>query len=425
MLFSKTKILWQYLFILLVVLASIGFIACNPSPNNDRAPENPDPDPDPAPETANEMWVANYLGNSLALFNVTDDGDVAPKKLIQDATKATELVKPAGIAIYNQEMYVVTDSMSGVLIFNVTDNGDVAPKRKFEQMGSGIYVYNNEIFIANYTNHTVYVYDINATGSATPKRTIVGTQTLIANPIRVCVDSGEIYVSCAGNNQINVYDINADGDVAPKRTITGVVYPYSCFVSGNELFIAHYSSNFISVYAKTDSGAATPLRILQGANTQIVTPIDLTVINQEIYAPCMTKILVFNQNDSGDTAPKRVISGTNTLLNAAMGITYIPLTKSNVAAVNRVPFAASSDVRGISLTWQDANEHVQSYAIWRSDDGKNYQKITPLSIPANNTTEYSYQDSTVVPSNTTYYYKLECTDKDNQSYFQAAASLQY
>jgi DNA-binding beta-propeller fold protein YncE len=69
---------------------------------------------------------------------------------------------------------------NSVLVFNYTDQGDVAPKRVLTgpktmiKNPTGIWIdaKNNELWVANFGNHTATVYPIGASGDVAPKRMI-------------------------------------------------------------------------------------------------------------------------------------------------------------------------------------------------------------------------------------------------------------
>ena len=68
-------------------------------------------------------------GNTVRVFNVSDDGNVAPKRSIMGPL--TRLVNPAAAWVVFDEIFVADYGTppNGILVFNVNDDGDVAPKR--------------------------------------------------------------------------------------------------------------------------------------------------------------------------------------------------------------------------------------------------------------------------------------------------------
>jgi len=81
----------------------------------------------------------------------------------------------------------------------------------------------------------------------------------------------------------------------------------------------------ITVYAKTATGNAAPVRSIQGPRTGLNWPTGIAIDAQrgELYVTNDTtdSILVFDANASGDVAPKRVLKGPKTGLKNPTGLT--------------------------------------------------------------------------------------------------------
>jgi DNA-binding beta-propeller fold protein YncE len=100
------------------------------------------------------------------------------------------------------ELFVANDSDDSILVFRETDQGDVAPARviKGPKTGlknpTGLFVdtKNNELFVSNMGNHSATVYPRIANGDVAPLRTIrsapLGKQAqIMGNPGAVAYDS--------------------------------------------------------------------------------------------------------------------------------------------------------------------------------------------------------------------------------------------
>ena len=111
---------------------------------------------------------------------------------------------PTGLAVDEErgELYVANDIGNAILVFNVTDNGDVAPKRMIKGPKStlknptGVWVdaKNNELWVANFMNHSATAYALGVSGDVPPLRTIrsgpVNEPSLgIGNPHPVAYDT--------------------------------------------------------------------------------------------------------------------------------------------------------------------------------------------------------------------------------------------
>jgi hypothetical protein len=276
----------------------------------------------PAPE----LYVSSYTGNSIMVFPLTANGDVAPVRRIAGA--ATLLSTPAGMWVDNGEIFVA--SQASVLVFPVTATGNVAPTRQITGASTGftnirgLTVVNGEIYVAIVTSgaandiavfprnatgnvaptrvitgvgtpHTsvqvvgnemfvniagggptvgIYVLPATANGATVPIRSIKGAATGIINPIGFYASATEIFVSNlpGGGSQpseLAVWPLSANGDVAPSRRITGLAFASQSAIRGNELFVTNHAESSVEVFDLNASGAAVPIRTIAGAATTI------------------------------------------------------------------------------------------------------------------------------------------------------------
>jgi DNA-binding beta-propeller fold protein YncE len=100
------------------------------------------------------------------------------------------------------ELFVANDTGHNVSVFRVTDNGDVAPIRVIKgpqtmiQNPTGVFVdvKNNELWVANFGSHAATVFPIDAEGNVVPKRVIRSGPAdapapMLGNPHTVAFDS--------------------------------------------------------------------------------------------------------------------------------------------------------------------------------------------------------------------------------------------
>ena len=108
----------------------------------------------------------------------------------------------------------------------------------------------------------------------------------------------ELFVANFGNNSITVYSRTAGGNIAPTRTLTGAATGLSGPVGlvvdtvNNELVVANNGNNSITVYPRTASGNTAPIRILSGAAT------GLSVVQFIAVTPAQTRD--FNGDGTAD-----------------------------------------------------------------------------------------------------------------------------
>ncbi|HLH76038.1 MAG TPA: hypothetical protein VKV28_04440 [Candidatus Binataceae bacterium] len=89
----------------------------------------------------NEVWIADFGGARLAAYPLFGNGDVAPLRVISSARTGMRL--PAGVAVDPQTNLVIAAARDahyhgGLYIFKRTDNGDVAPLRVISGPTTGL-----------------------------------------------------------------------------------------------------------------------------------------------------------------------------------------------------------------------------------------------------------------------------------------------
>jgi hypothetical protein len=201
--------------------------------------------------------------------------------------------------------------------------------------GAGVAWAEDELFVANQNENapSVTVYARTASGDTAPLRRLAGPNTGLIKPRAVAIDTvhDELFVSNPGDigglgaASINVYTRTASGDAAPLRTITGpgtgLREPGRIIVDTvhDEIFVANqgFGSDSITVYARSASGNAAPIRTLAGPATGLVAPLDIVLdsVHDELIVGgggasteiLPTKVTVYSRTASGNTAPLRTL----------------------------------------------------------------------------------------------------------------------
>ena len=123
-----------------------------------------------------------------------------------------------------------------------------------------------------------------------------------------------------GHPQIAAFARIAKGSPKPARTIGGQITRLTRGTHDirydpvhDEILLAAPHADAILTFRGGADGAVAPIRILQGAKTQIQADrLDVDPIHNEIFIPAGDRILVFPREAEGDVAPIRVIRGPDT-----------------------------------------------------------------------------------------------------------------
>lgn len=211
----------------------------------------------------------------------------------------------------------------------------------------------NELYVTEFVPASILVHSKTASGNTAPLRTIMGSATGLTSPQGIAVDSvnGELFVAdgpFGGLEAVFVYSKTASGNVAPLRTLTGATTGLSFILNesigfavdltSNELIVTNPGNDSITVYSRTASGNAAPLRVLQGPATGLHRPegtaLDLTNNELIVTNSGNDTITVYSRTATGNTAPLRTLQGAATGLNHPEGIA-LDLLNNELVAANR------------------------------------------------------------------------------------------
>ena len=130
----------------------------------------------------------------------------------------------------------------------------------------------------------------------------------------------EIIVPNALADAILVFRGSANGDETPIRVIQGpctrLVTPHSVSIDAEhgEILVASLTGKRINVYRWDANGNAAPLRVITGPQTQLGHLVGIAVDPvQNLMAVANSEdILIFNRTDNGDVTPRARIAGPKT-----------------------------------------------------------------------------------------------------------------
>ncbi|HEV2686963.1 MAG TPA: hypothetical protein VGV35_00375 [Bryobacteraceae bacterium] len=123
--------------------------------------------------------------------------------------------------------------------------------------------------------------------------------------------------------QIAIFARLAEGGAAPIRKIEGQGSLLGRTMHGiaydpihDEFTVPQQFGQAILTYRGGANGEERPIRVIQGAHSQLRAPdhLDVDPIHNEIFVPTGESILVFPRDGQGDVAPIRVIAGPDTML---------------------------------------------------------------------------------------------------------------
>jgi DNA-binding beta-propeller fold protein YncE len=192
---------------------------------------------------------------------------------------------------------------------------------------------NQELFLSVQYPPQVAVYRKGASGDEKPKRLLIGDKTRLSDSHGMAIDTKNklLFVNNWGNisdyrvpgsgrfepPSITVYPLNADGDTAPLRVIQGAKtqldWPAAMSVDPGtgDLYVANDMGQSMIVFHGTDQGDVAPTRVVKGPKTGLSYPTGVFVDaqNKEVWVSNLgnSSATVYPLTASGDAAPLRII----------------------------------------------------------------------------------------------------------------------
>ena len=248
---------------------------------------------------SNELLVANGGVGSLLAYARDASCNAVPLR-----TVTGDLSVPVAVAVdtVNEELVVADTGNGQVIVYGLTATGlspalrtlyDAAPDFS-GPAGVAVDPVNNELAVVLSSVNSVKVYDRTASGNVAPLRILSGTATGLNSPVGVALDAihNELLVLNRGptsppQSSLTVYARNASGNTAPLRTISGTSTGLANSVAfaldavNNEIIVANLGSlsgtGSVTVYSRTATGNALPLRTLSGTATGLANPVAVMV----------------------------------------------------------------------------------------------------------------------------------------------------
>ena len=196
------------------------------------------------------------------------------------------------------------------------------------------------------------VSDLSA-NTATDSVTINHPSLYGPNGIFVDTVNNELFVGTYNNYNpgIVVYERTDSGFATPKRVIsgasTGLYSPWSLDLDEyNEILAVNpYGTTSVTVHSRTANGDVSPVRSVSGASTGLSRPFGIAVdtVNDEIFVSNFdsNSVTVYSLTAAGDATPVRTISGAFTGLNAPHDIA--------IDKINNEIFVANNATNSITV----------------------------------------------------------------------------
>jgi DNA-binding beta-propeller fold protein YncE len=296
--------------------------------------------------TNNEVVLTDENLFNVLVYNRLDNTPPAaktqPKRAIGGLKTRIEFQSGVYIDPKNGDIYAVNnDTVDTLVIFSRGAKGDVRPDRELHTphgtFGIAVDEEHEELLLTVQHDSAVVTFQKMAKSEDAPIRLLQGDHTLLADPHGMALDTKDdlIFVT----NHGSVHQVRP-GSVAASGRIRESDLQKSNWPLGFSNAIPGSGKNLppsITVYPRTASGDAAPVRVIQGPKTQMNWPTGIAFdprSNELFVANDMgDSILVFNASASGDVAPIRVLKGPKTLIKNPTGV-YVDTSNDELWVAN-------------------------------------------------------------------------------------------
>ena len=293
--------------------------------------------------TTNEVILGDANFWSIRVFDRTKDTPpgappTTAKRIIQGVNAQVQFINGIYIDPDNGDIYAVeTDTGDKVIVFNHDDDGNVAPKREIQIPHRGFSLAvdeeSDELYVGVHYPPEIAVFNKDATADDLPIRSIQGESTRLSYVHGTAIDpiNKNLFVANWGrisdystpgtgrfeDPSISIYPLGADGDAAPTRVIQGdqtqLNWPSQMTFNADsgELYVANDMGDSILVFKDSDDGNVAPTRVIKGDRTGIKNPLGVAIDkeNNELWVANMgnSSAVAFPLNADGNVAPLRTI----------------------------------------------------------------------------------------------------------------------
>lgn len=294
------------------------------------APQGSDASQNAQTRPSGLLYVTNYYQGSFRAFHVSDNGNVAPVRVIAGAR--TTLVNPIGVALARDGRVGI--ALSGGAIhaqtFAPNAQGNAAPLTAISCGGlDGRIVWgsafdpagNLYITSGRHGGYNIAVFAPNDTGCVRNNRIIAGPHTTLNQPYGIAVDAtGAIYTANASGASVAVFAPGATGDAAPRAFLSGsnaqLDSPADVAVDAAfHIYVTDFRTNRVVVFAPGANGNVAPTRIIAGGHTGLNGPVGVAVDRSgAIYVSNVNDntITEYAASARGNATPIRTLAGPKT-----------------------------------------------------------------------------------------------------------------
>lgn len=294
-------------------------------------------------ERALEIFVPNR-GGSVTVYAKDADGNTPPRRKIQGPN--TLLIEPYAAAIDPDagELFISDRTARSVFVFALSDDGDVAPRRILRPSigaapghlgGIALDVSRKKLYVAGLEDGSparIDIFDPLAEGDAPPLSSISPQVNNLRSPWQITLSAASNLLFLTQFDGVVVLDAGklSGGRLASLSGGDALIDPDGLAYDRDRgtLYVADPGSSAIAVF-RSDRGGMKAAGVIGGPRTGLVSPRGLAfdAANETLWvADIATRtVRVFESSLLGDVAPMRVIGGPATHLALPVAVASSPV----------------------------------------------------------------------------------------------------
>ncbi len=295
----------------------------------------------------NEVVMTDENLFNILVYNRTDNTPpqatmTEPKRTIGGLKTNIEFQCGLYVDPQSGDIYAVNnDTVDRLVIFSRQAKGDVPPDRQLKTphgtFGISVDEEHQELMLTVQHDSAIVTYHKMAKPDESPIRLIQGEHTQLADPHGLALDTKHDMIFVTNHGSVHYFKprSEAKGEGAFGQGAGKENWPL-----GFDDAIPGSGKNLppsITVYPRTATGDAAPVRVIQGPKTQMDWPtgISYNPKTDEIFIAndMGDSILVFPSTASGDVAPSRVIKGPKSLVKHPTGV-FVDVKNDELWAAN-------------------------------------------------------------------------------------------
>jgi hypothetical protein len=226
----------------------------------------------------------------IAVFARLADGNAKRLRAIEgQKTQLGRTMHGMGYDAVRDEIVVPQQFGQAILVFRGDSTGEQPPVRVIQGPKTrltaldrvAVDAVNGEYYAPE--GGSVFVFPRDATGNVAPTRVLGGPNTGFSAARAITVDTTRNLliivgrgIGPRGGNQISIFDRTASGDAKPLRVITGIAASQNVTVDPDRglIFVVQLGTNtgYVGVWGVEDSGAVPPRFVIGGPNGTLFDP---------------------------------------------------------------------------------------------------------------------------------------------------------